>query len=423
MPLRPFDYNRLKESLLPMKRFVLVLLAVALLATLIPAYAQDVASDVTMDADSIMMLQINLIGKGYLKGEADGVMGEVTEGAIRKAQEDLGLPVTGHMTEQLSEALLKDAYPLEKGSRNSLVYQIQEKLSLWGYLEEEASGQFGSITRDAVVLFQTYTLDNFLSFLQSEADAALNAVDRPDDVVVDQPLISKENHPCDGRVTEDWFRFIVEAYELPIQSAALDDQNDYVKLVQKRLHALGYLYSGMDGAFGTDTEMALKYFQSRNGLARTGVCDEGTAAALFSEYAVHSDEYVMSYMAYVDRSASRVYIYGWDGQGYNEMVQEFECSCGAKRTPTIAGTFYSIGRAGEWYYMKNSNCWVRYAFQIEGNYFFHSVLFNHKGDSRPTSTSLYALGKNVSHGCIRLSVENCKWIYENCPNGMKVVIV
>ena len=73
--------------------------------------------------------------------------------------------------------------------------------------------------------------------------------------------------------------------------------------------------------------------------------------------------------------------------------------------------------------MKNSNVWVRYAFQIYGNYFFHSVLFNHEGDKKPTSTSVRKLGKNVSHGCIRLAVEDVKWIYDNCPNNMKVVIV
>ena len=405
-----------------MKRFVLVLLAVALLAACLPGYAQEIVSDVTLDTESVTMLQMDLIGKGYLKGEADGVMGEATQEAIRKAQEALGLPVTGFMTEQLSTALLKDAYPLAKGSDNSLVFRMQQKLSVWGFLEEEPTGHFGSSTHDAVVSFQTYTQSNFISYLQSNSDAALDAVDRPDDVVVDQPLFIAENYPCDGRVTKDWYHFIMEAYEPQIESVGMNDTGDYVKRVQTRLHALGYLYSGMDGAFGSGTELALKYFQSRNGFAETGICDEGTAAALFSDNVVQSDEYVMPYMAYVNVKKSRVYIYGWDGQGYNEEVQVFKCSCGAKRTPTITGTYYAVGPTAEWYYMKNSNVWVRYAFQIKGNYFFHSVLFNSKGASRPTSSSVYALGSNVSHGCVRLAVEDVKWIYENCTVGMKVVI-
>ena len=108
------DYIWLKESLMPMKRFLCVLLALVTLATFAPAFAQDVASDATLNNDSIKMLQIDLIAGGYLKGDADGVMGEVTQAAISKAQEALGLPVTGYMTEQLSAELLKDAYPLAK---------------------------------------------------------------------------------------------------------------------------------------------------------------------------------------------------------------------------------------------------------------------------------------------------------------------
>ena len=32
------------------------------------------------------------------------------------------------------------------------------------------------------------------------------------------------------------------------------------------------------------------------------------------------------------------------------------------------------------------------------------------------------LGKQVSHGCVRLDINNAKWLYDNIPNGTKVVI-
>ncbi|HAH78565.1 MAG TPA: L,D-transpeptidase, partial [Ruminococcaceae bacterium] len=32
------------------------------------------------------------------------------------------------------------------------------------------------------------------------------------------------------------------------------------------------------------------------------------------------------------------------------------------------------------------------------------------------------LGEPASHGCIRLPVEDAKWIYDNIPEGTKVVI-
>ena len=32
------------------------------------------------------------------------------------------------------------------------------------------------------------------------------------------------------------------------------------------------------------------------------------------------------------------------------------------------------------------------------------------------------LGINASHGCVRLSIENAKWIYNTIPSGTKVIV-
>ena len=54
-----------------------------------------------------------------------------------------------------------------------------------------------------------------------------------------------------------------------------------------------------------------------------------------------------------------------------------------------------------------------------GGILFHSITFNsHKGHSGSVSS----LGRKASHGCIRLSIEDAKWIYDNCPMGTTVVI-
>ena len=54
-----------------------------------------------------------------------------------------------------------------------------------------------------------------------------------------------------------------------------------------------------------------------------------------------------------------------------------------------------------------------------GSYLFHSVLYN-----RGSMTQIQdgTLGKQVSHGCVRLDINNAKWLYDNIPNGTKVVI-
>ena len=134
--------------------------------------------------------------------------------------------------------------------------------------------------------------------------------------------------------------------------------------------------------------------------------------------------YNMPYYVDVDLTNQMVTVYHTkDGSIARQMI----CSTGTKaHTPT--GTWYMPTKdrpdeRTEWYWMPNAYTWVKYASKIYYAYFFHSVLFSYKGDRSPTSTSLYALGSNVSHGCIRLAVDDARWIYEHCTSGMKVVIV
>ncbi|KAA8501054.1 L,D-transpeptidase family protein [Mediterraneibacter catenae] len=62
-------------------------------------------------------------------------------------------------------------------------------------------------------------------------------------------------------------------------------------------------------------------------------------------------------------------------------------------------------------------CW--YYTQFYGNYLFHSVLYN---PGSMSSIQDGRLGINASHGCVRLSLSNAKWIYDNIPSSTKVVV-
>ena len=52
---------------------------------------------------------------------------------------------------------------------------------------------------------------------------------------------------------------------------------------------------------------------------------------------------------------------------------------------------------------------------------FHSVLYKEK-DGPVTQSSVNNLGRKASHGCIRLSVEDAKWINQNCPSNTKIIV-
>ena len=53
-----------------------------------------------------------------------------------------------------------------------------------------------------------------------------------------------------------------------------------------------------------------------------------------------------------------------------------------------------------------------------GNYLFHSVLYSKYNGSLMDGR----VGIPLSHGCVRLQIDNAKWIYDNIPRGTKVVI-
>ncbi len=65
----------------------------------------------------------------------------------------------------------------------------------------------------------------------------------------------------------------------------------------------------------------------------------------------------------------------------------------------------------------------QYCTQIQGDYLFHSVPYTQYGNIRSLQTAEYnKLGTLASHGCIRLTVEDAKWIYDNCPTGTPITI-
>ena len=127
-------------------------------------------------------------------------------------------------------------------------------------------------------------------------------------------------------------------------------------------------------------------------------------------------------MLKVSIAKQRVYAYAPDeNEEYTVLVRTMKCSTGLDSTPTPKGTYQATtGPGARWHYFKKFFVWAQYAYYIQGDIMFHSVLFNSKGSS-PTSSSVRNLGRKASHGCVRLSVENAKWIYENAGQDEGIV--
>ncbi|WDV45998.1 L,D-transpeptidase family protein [Clostridiaceae bacterium M8S5] len=106
-----------------------------------------------------------------------------------------------------------------------------------------------------------------------------------------------------------------------------------------------------------------------------------------------------------------------DGQ----LVKECLGSSGLWDYFTPKGVFeLEKKRRGKWAYIDRFNMGFKYWVGFKGIYLFHSVPYNKKQELLVEEEK--KLGEPASHGCIRLPVEIAKYIYENVPEGSKVLI-
>lgn len=130
--------------------------------------------------------------------------------------------------------------------------------------------------------------------------------------------------------------------------------------------------------------------------------------------------YDMPYIIEVVRNQSTIIVYGRDGNGeYTNIVGVFPCSPGAGNNTPI-GTFYTK-RGGVWGGLFG-NVYGQYTTVITGHVLFHSVPYYSMSKDSLIWEYYNKLGTKVSMGCIRLTVRDAKWIYDNCGSGTMVKI-
>ncbi|RKD29548.1 L,D-transpeptidase [Thermohalobacter berrensis] len=103
------------------------------------------------------------------------------------------------------------------------------------------------------------------------------------------------------------------------------------------------------------------------------------------------------------------------------LVKEMITSSGMIGYDTPLGNF-EIQNRGEWFYsykyQEGAKYWV--SFLYWGKYLFHTVPMDKDKNIIPEEAE--KLGRRASHGCLRLKVEDAKWIYDNIPIKAKVYI-
>lgn len=124
------------------------------------------------------------------------------------------------------------------------------------------------------------------------------------------------------------------------------------------------------------------------------------------------------YYIKVNVVANTITVYAKDNNGiYSIPEKAFICSTG---TATPHSGVYATPKKFEWVDLFG-NCYGQYSTQIVGNILFHSVPYNIKYNKGSLRYNYYnKLGSSVSAGCVRLTVADAKWLYDNCPIGTKV---
>ncbi|MBQ8953322.1 MAG: peptidoglycan-binding protein [Clostridia bacterium] len=397
-------------------------------------------------------VQRRLVVLNYLNDTADGLFGVNSETALAAFQVMNGLPETGVADRETQRIIFSDkAKPGKKpvynqlvlGSSGEIVKQVQRQLITLGFMNGSASGYFDKATQNGVIALEKYlyVVDHpdlapkTTSAPNQAAEEIVDGASASEAVAADDP----ENNPYEvlpealsgadaagfvaSGVMSDALqrRFLEDG--IPVYSDALrkGDSGDDVVRVQRRLHSLGYLTaSGVDGLFGGGTEAAVKHFQSRNKMEQTGIADQTMQYTLFSSDAVKS---IKPYQIKVSIKDQRVYVYSADTMdNYTILTMTFKCSTGLDSTPTPKGTFTDTGRGARWHYFQKFDCWAQYAWYIDGDIMFHSVLYSQQDESTLRKSSVNALGYKASHGCVRLAVSDAKWIWDNCSSGTTVVV-
>ena len=227
---------------------------------------------------------------------------------------------------------------------------------------------------------------------------------------------------------------------------SIGSKGDVVRSIQRLLNSLEGCNIREDGLYGLETYNAIIKYQAKNCLEQDGIVGKQTVEKLLSinakpksnitnskiengtkaanaktvnemiKFELNSKEINSdtNYFVAVSKSQRQVYIYHKEYDSWVN-IKVFTCNIGAPDSPTIEGTFCS-GLKGKDLRI-NETC-VKYFTQISGNYLFHSVPYNDIGeviDGR--------LGEAVSHGCVRLSLEDAKYIYDTIParTGIKII--
>ncbi len=388
------------------------------------------------EGDDVLELQIRLAEFRYYTGNLSGRFREGTREALKSFQKDFRLEVTGIADVETQAVLYAALYrPLRYGSAGDDVKDIQKRLTELGYYKGKISGNFLEATRSAVSRFQ-----------ENNALPADGIAD-PDtqSILFSSRAVSKSQAEATPTPVPDLNTYLVDDNEetdgvsIPAQTVTFTKKlkngssGKTVKLLQERLTELGYYDGPVSGNYMAKTTRAVKKLQEQNAVKTSGTVDEETWNLIFNDRRVVLPDQTpkptpeptpVPFAITVDVANQVTTVYARNENGeYTVPVRRMLCSTGLKATPSDVGDWVLNGRNARWCYFPKWGSYARYWTRINSSIAFHSVIYRSVSNMDMNTSSYKKLGSRASHGCIRLTVEDAKWIYDNVGAGTVVSIV
>ncbi len=318
------------------------LLSVALITGLLSLAGQAFAlQKIGSNGSEVTSTQRCLKKLGYFNGPVTGKFASLTQNAVIKFQQANRIPADGVVGINTQQALQRACqsrtpsrntngalgrtngqYPtLSQGNTGTAVTRLQQRLRQLGYLNANPTGNFGPMTRDAVIAFQRkyrisangivnrQTWNALLGSSPTPARSSLSTSQVRELQARLQQLGYFNTNPTGniGPMTREAVMQFQRSYRLRVDGIAnaqvlqavrrastdgyatqqpsrnyltVGDQGENVRLVQERLSRLGFSNTNPDGFFNDYTRESVIAFQQYSRLNSTGNVDWQTWQAL-----------------------------------------------------------------------------------------------------------------------------------------------
>lgn len=185
-----------------------------------------------------------------------------------------------------------------------------------------------------------------------------------------------------------------------------------------QIHSNGEILSSDEDSSDTETLTSANESDETSGLSDLDfVLPEDSTEE--TETTLPADKY--TYLLKVNRVGNCVTVYTKDSNGeFTVPYKAMACSTGKYIGNTPLGT-YSTSSRYTWRLMVDGTH-SQYATRFNGGILFHSVPCYSPHNDQLEYEEFNKLGSPASLGCVRLTVADAKWIYDNCPYGTKVIV-